>query len=143
MRLWSLHPKYIDQKGLTGLWREALLAQDVLAGKTKGYRNHPQLERFNNYYEPLAAIGSYLYFIYEEGCERGYNFNKYKINEPKQREKIIKVTLKQLEYEFEHLKKKVQGRSFIQFNKLKNITTVDPNPIFEVVEGEIEGWERR
>jgi len=45
MRLWSLHPKYLDSKGLVALWREGLLAKKVLEGGTKGYRNHPQLER--------------------------------------------------------------------------------------------------
>ena len=46
MRLWSVHPKYLDSKGLVALWREALLAKQVLEGGTKGYRNHPQLDRF-------------------------------------------------------------------------------------------------
>lgn len=38
MRLWTLHPKYLDPKGLVALWRETLLAQRVLAGRTRGYR---------------------------------------------------------------------------------------------------------
>jgi hypothetical protein len=46
MRIWSIHPKYLDIKGLVALWREALLAKHVLEGRTKGYRNHPQLDRF-------------------------------------------------------------------------------------------------
>ena len=36
MRLWSLHPRYLDAKGLVALWREGLLAQAVLKGQTKG-----------------------------------------------------------------------------------------------------------
>lgn len=143
MRLWSLHPKYIDDKGLQILWREALLAQKTLAGRDKGHQNHPQLVRFNNYFEPLAAIGAYLFFIHEEGRERGAVFGENKIMHRTQRTEIIRITTKQLEYEFEHLKRSVQGRSFIQYNKLKQITKVEPNPIFEVVEGEIEAWERR
>jgi len=43
MRIWSLHPKYLDSKGMVALWREALLAKQVLLNKTKGYKNHPQL----------------------------------------------------------------------------------------------------
>ncbi|WP_338140756.1 pyrimidine dimer DNA glycosylase/endonuclease V [Candidatus Nitrotoga sp. 1052] len=27
MRLWTLHPCYLDSRGLVALWREALLAQ--------------------------------------------------------------------------------------------------------------------
>lgn len=46
MRIWSLHPQYLDRQGLTAGWREGLLAQKVLTGTTKGYRNHPQLRRF-------------------------------------------------------------------------------------------------
>ncbi|MEN6399799.1 MAG: pyrimidine dimer DNA glycosylase/endonuclease V, partial [Rectinema sp.] len=29
MRLWTLHPQYLDQKGLTAAWREGLLAKKV------------------------------------------------------------------------------------------------------------------
>jgi hypothetical protein len=29
-RIWSLHPKYLDARGLVALWREGLLAQAVL-----------------------------------------------------------------------------------------------------------------
>jgi hypothetical protein len=45
MRLWTLHPRYLDRVGLVALWREALLAQAVLAGRTRGYTRHPQLAR--------------------------------------------------------------------------------------------------
>ena len=41
MRLWSLHPAHLDRQGLIACWREALLAQKVLAGLTTGYRSHP------------------------------------------------------------------------------------------------------
>ena len=30
MRIWSLHPKYLDAKGVVALWRETLLAKNVL-----------------------------------------------------------------------------------------------------------------
>ena len=65
MRLWSLHPKYLDTKGLLALWREGLLAQKVLAGKTKGYKNHPQLDRFKAHGSPRKAIGRYLLDIWK------------------------------------------------------------------------------
>lgn len=32
MRLWSLHPSYLDAVGLVALWREGLLARKVLQG---------------------------------------------------------------------------------------------------------------
>ena len=52
MRLWTLHPRYLDARGLVALWREALLAQKVLRGKTRGYRAHPQLQRFREQADP-------------------------------------------------------------------------------------------
>ena len=66
MRLWSLHPEYLDARGLVALWREALLARKVLSGGTRGYRSHPQLERFNALPDPVAAIDCYLRHIFEE-----------------------------------------------------------------------------
>jgi len=80
MRLWSLHPKYLDSKGLVALWREALLAKNVLEGKTKGYKNHPQLLRFKELNDPVGGINQYLTAVYEEALERGYHFNRSKIS---------------------------------------------------------------
>ena len=37
MRLWSLHPGYLDARGLVALWHEGLLTQKVLGGTTRGY----------------------------------------------------------------------------------------------------------
>lgn len=56
MRLWSIHPQYLDAKGLLALWREALLAKHVLEGSTKGYKNHPQLIRFKETDNPIGFI---------------------------------------------------------------------------------------
>jgi hypothetical protein len=47
MRLWSVHPKYLDARGLVALWREGLLAQAVLRGRTSGYVRHPQLRKIS------------------------------------------------------------------------------------------------
>ena len=79
MRLWSIHPCYLDAKGLVALWREGLLAQNVLIGNTKGYKNHPQLIRFKNTNNPLGAIACYLRDVVDEADKRGYNFNRNKI----------------------------------------------------------------
>jgi len=49
LRLWSIHPKYLDYKGLVAVWREGLLAKRVLMGETKEYRDHPQLLRLKGY----------------------------------------------------------------------------------------------
>src|SRR5690606_1067278 len=79
MRLWSLHPSHLDRAGLVAGWREALLAQAVIAGRTKGYRHHPQLFRFYETTEPLETIGSYLTGIHSEAVARGYNFDASKV----------------------------------------------------------------
>ena len=105
MRLWSIHPKYLDSKGLVALWMESLLAQKVLIGETKGYRNHPQLERFKKHSDPISVISSYLYHVYEEGERRGYHFKKEKISIDIKQIRLIKVSRGQILFEFEHLKK--------------------------------------
>lgn len=140
MRLWTLSPKHLDQKGLVALWRESLLAQKVLMGQTKGYRNHPQLIRFKNHPIPLAAIASYLSFIYDEANTRGYNFQQNKIPAYKTTF-LITVTNEQVLYEWKHLKEKLKIRDIRKYKELLDIDFPELNPLFKVVEGEIEKWE--
>lgn len=93
MRLWSIHSKYLDRIGLIAEWREGLLAQKVLLGKTKGYKNHPQLIRFKNYEDPVLAIGTFLFHVYLEGKRRNFSFDKSKIVKFDEKlEKIIPIT---------------------------------------------------
>lgn len=140
MRLWSLHPKYLDTKGLTACWREGLLARKVLLNQTKGYRNHPQLIRFRNTQDPVAAIDVFLSAVLTEAQSRGYNFDGAKINLNSQSTKI-EVTQGQLDYEFEHLKKKLASRDITVFERLKSVTEITAHPLFTIVDGEIEDWE--
>ena len=79
MRLWIIHPRYLDCKGLVALWREGLLARRVLEGKTKGYRHQPQLKIFKSVEDPIMLIDTYLSYVLEEADFRHYNFNKDKI----------------------------------------------------------------
>ena len=109
MRLWSLHPKYLDPQGLVALWREALLAQAVLRGKTKGYRHHPQLERFTSHRSPRLAINAYLGSIYEEATSRGYDFDRRKIG-PIRAVPRISLPSGQLRHEWQHLLRKLSVR---------------------------------
>ena len=141
MRLWSLHPEYLDPKGLVAVWREGLLAKTVLGGKTKGYTNHPQLLRFKNYNNPIKAIDSYLFWIYKEAQKRGYHFNAEKINE-ELLIAIIPVTTGQLEYEFDHLLKKVYSRNLNFYDRLlDDKNKIICHPVFYCVEGDVEQWE--
>ena len=140
MRLWSLHPKYLDSKGLVALWREALLAKAVLNGKTKGYKNHPQLTRFKSNKNSKALINTYLLHIYKESVSRDYKFNRNKIG-PKFTKSKLNVTNGQIEYELNHLLSKLRKRDQSKYMELLNIKKPDPHPIFIVVEGSIEPWE--
>jgi hypothetical protein len=119
MRLWSIHPEYLDAKGLVALWREALLAQNVLLGNTKGYKSHPQLQLFKNANNPIGAIANYLWSIIDEAERRGYNFNRSKIVNKKTNSRIS-VTSGQVEYEYKHLLGKLNERDPDLYSKLKN-----------------------
>lgn len=141
MRLWSIHPSYLDSKGLVALWREALLAQRVLLGKTKGYKNHPQLLRFKNTNNPTGAIASYLRQVNNEARKRGYKFERTKIINKKSASKIA-VTIGQLEYEFKHLLGKLEKRDKKLHEQLKTQQTIVPHPLFVQVAGGPEEWER-
>lgn len=140
MRLWSIHPKYLDSKGLVALWRESLLAQNVLLGNTKGYKNHPQLIRFKNTTDQSAAIASYLRSIVEEADRRGYNFDRSKIVDKVFKDKIP-VTSGQVRYEFEHLLKKLETRDQDLYQKIKGLTDIELHPLFDMVMGKVESWE--
>lgn len=140
MRLWSLHPKYLDAKGLVALWRETLLAKNVLQGKTKGYTHHPQLRRFKNSVDGLQSINQYLAGIYEEAKKRGYSFDHNKIEwnfTPVQ----IPVNHGQVVYESLHLLKKLKTRDEALYKKINKIDKFITHPIFMIVEGGIEEWE--
>lgn len=140
VRLWTLHPKYLDVKGLVALWREALLAQKVLSGQTKGYKKHPQLERFKASSNPLGAIAGYLQIIAGEADARGYKFNKAKIANKVLASKV-KVTSGQVAYEYQHLLNKLRVRDPERYWVFKSVNIVEVHPLFDVVEGPIESWE--
>jgi hypothetical protein len=140
MRIWSLHPKYLDSKGLVALWRETLLAKNVLEDKTKGYRNHPQLLRFKNSGTALDCINLYLDTIRQEAQERNYNFDKSKVNSYVPDLKLT-VTAGQISYELEHLKRKLLVRDQQKLFEIENIGIIEPHPLFRIIEGDFESWE--
>jgi len=140
MRIWSLHPKYLDTKGLVALWRETLLSKNVLEDKTKGYKNHPQLTRFKNSDNPLQGINQYLEAVYQESVTRGYHFNKDKCNFCHELLNLT-VTRRQIEYELQHLLKKLKTRDIERYHRLLKETNIEPHPLFKIIDGEIEEWE--
>ncbi len=142
MRLWSLHPCYLDARGLIALWREGLLARAVLAGKTIGYRNHPQLARFKAHPTPELAIDAYLWAVVAEAERRGYHFNRAKLG-TRHSCALIPVTEGQLAYEWEHLQRKLHTRDPQRFHQNAMASRILPHPLMDVVPGGIADWERR
>ncbi len=142
MRLWSLHPRYLDAKGLTAVWREALLAQKALSGMIEGYRYHPQLDRFKRQRDPLASIGAYLRGIQEEAHRRGYRFDAGKIASCAAAPRIP-VSRGQLRYELAHLRSKLTSRDPAACRQIEFLTEPEPHPLFCVVNGDVEAWEIR
>ena len=141
MRIWSLHPKYLDSRGLVALWREGLLAQAVLRGKTVGYRHHPQLARFRQCPWPLGAIADYLRAVHEESVERGYNFGKEKISRARLSGTLI-VTSGQIQREWKHLLGKLKVRDPERAIRFDSVKRPRPHPLFRVVGGGAEEWDR-
>ena len=142
MRLWTLHPMYLDTKGLVALWRESLLAQAVLQGNTRGYRQHPQLVRFQHQDSPLAAIATYLEGVYEEAKRRGYRFDASKIG-PTRMEQSICETQGQLLYEWSHLQQKLALRNPTCYQELESLEILQAHPLFRIGPREVQDWERR
>lgn len=141
MRLWSLHPKYLDRQGLLALWREALLAQAVLRGRTRGYTRHPQLERFHAHASPRLAINAYLAAVHAEATSRGYAFDRSKIG-PVRAVEAIAVTRGQLACEWQHLLAKLAVRDPSRFDRLRMESDPHCHPLFRRRPGPVASWER-
>ncbi|HEX5515055.1 MAG TPA: pyrimidine dimer DNA glycosylase/endonuclease V [Gammaproteobacteria bacterium] len=140
MRLWSLHPQCLDSKGLVALWREGLLAQAVLSGKTRGYRHHPQLTRFLQSPAPREYVAAYLRSVHAEAIRRGYRFDAGKIDSDHAVEPLS-VTRGQLDYEWKHLRHKLGVRAPDWLAQLEDVELPEPHPLFQVVPGDIAEWE--
>jgi len=141
MRLWTIHPRYLDPQGLVALWREALLAKAVLRGETRGYKHHPQLARFRAHASPRSAINAYLAAVHAEATARGYDFNRRKIG-PVRRVAPIAATSGQLAYEWQHLMKKLAVRNRPLHARWRRMQRADCHPLFRRVRGPVADWER-
>jgi hypothetical protein len=141
MRLWSLHPRYLDAQGLVALWREALLAQAVLRGDTRGYQAHPQLERFRAQRSALSAIGAYLVGVHSEARARGYSFDRSKITTARAHQPIP-IAAGQLAYEWQHLLRKLSVRDAGLHERWSSVASPECHPLFEMCPGGIAPWER-
>lgn len=142
MRLWTVHPSYLDARGLVAVWREGLLAQKVLAGKTRGYRHHPQLARFQSQAKPLHAIAVFLRGIAKEARRRGYRFDAAKIGPARPLRRIVE-TDGQLLYEWRHLRSKLRVRAPLLHRQYRETLRPDAHPLFRIVSGPVRDWEKR
>jgi len=142
MRIWSLHPKYLDARGLVALWRESLLAQAALRGQTRGYTRHPQLTRFRGAPSPVGSIAEYLRSVHDEATTRGYAFQRTKISRARFAERLS-VTRGQLEFELSHLMGKLRVRAPERYRRLDGSSRdLEAHPLFRVVRGEVADWEK-
>ncbi|MFT4187372.1 MAG: pyrimidine dimer DNA glycosylase/endonuclease V [Aeromicrobium sp.] len=144
MRIWSLHPRYLDRQGLTACWRETLLAQAVLAGRTRGYQNHPQLDRLRAHDDPLGAVAAYLHRIADEADARDYRYDRARVDRPADADPVTStpVTTGQLDLEWRWLRGKLTARSTDVLARWSDVPRPDPHPSFRVIEGPVEPWER-
>jgi hypothetical protein len=141
VRLWTLHPRYLDAQGLVAVWREALLARAVLRGKTRGYRHHPQLARFRTHAAPRRAISAYLAAIHAEALSRGYSFDSRKIG-PMRRVRAISAANGQISHEWRHLMRKLSKRNPALRRQWRDVRVPQCHPLFRRVRGPVEPWER-
>ena len=161
MRLWSLHPRYLDTVGLTAAWREALLAQKVLTGTTRGYRAHPQLERFRAGSalagEAGGAVGrvgdvvlpwpgdrvvAFLHVLADEAAARGHGYDRSRIAGPRAQVEPLPVTDGQVAHEWALLRAKLAARSPAVLERWAGVVVADVHPVFTVVPGAVAPWEK-
>ena len=141
MRLWTVHPRYLDSQGLVTLWREALLAQAVLRGRTRGYRHHPQLDRFRAAAAPRSAINAYLAEVLAEARRRGYAFDARKVGPVRVRSRLA-CNVGQLDYEWRHLMRKLRARSPAVHRRWRGTAAPEAHPLFRLHPGGIEPGDR-
>ena len=141
MRLWTVHPRYLDARGLVALWREGLLARAVLRGRTIGYRHHPQLARFREHRDPWAAIDAYLWHVVDEAQRRGYHFDARKLGTRPARLRM-RETRGQLLVEWRHLRRKLRARAPAAYRLARGVSDPDAHPLFRIVPGHARDWER-
>lgn len=141
MRLWSLDPAQLDRAALVSGWREGLLAQAVLLGRTKGYTRHPQLVRFQQLDEPVVGVATWLLGLADEADRRGYRFDRSRVVPAPDSTLRMTVTEDQLQLEWRHLLAKCEHRSPGWAAGLM-VRSPHAHPIFDVVSGPVADWER-
>lgn len=141
MRLWSVHPAQLDRAALVAGWREGLLAQKVLRGLTKGYTQHPQLERFRALDDPVLGMATWLHGLADSADARGYRFDRTRVVRDADPHLRLPLTDGQLAFEWGHLRAKCLQRSPEWWAKV-GTDGPRPHPLFSVEPGPVAPWER-
>jgi len=89
----------------------------------------------------MKAIADYLAGVWAESERRGFNFDHRKIGSRRGAGRLT-VTRGQLDYESELLCRKLKKRLREKCPELSSLGQVRPHPLFIVVDGEVEEWER-
>lgn len=144
VRIWSVAPSLLDRAALIAGWREGLLAQKVLRGLTRGYRNHPQLERFRDLGDPVLGIATWLHGLADEATARGYTFDRTRVVVPPDPTLSMPLTEGQLGLEWAHLRVKVEARDPLWWSQIEPLQGIEvtAHPLFRVVPGPVACWER-
>jgi hypothetical protein len=139
MRIWTVHPRYLDVKGFVALWRETLLGMETLKKHVKcqhyiPWYKHPQLAPFKAQSDPILYISNYLYLVLEESRRRNYNFDGSKLDAIPYCENLplIKASREVLVHEWLVCLGRYRVRSPKWFEEVKDISPleVDPHPLY-------------
>ena len=114
----------------------------MLLGRTRGYKHHPQLQRFRGAADPVAFIAGYLRVVAEEAASRGYAFDAARIVVTSSPVRPIAETKGQLLYEWEHLGRKLARRSPEWYRDRVTGARPSAHPLFRIVAGGVRDWER-
>lgn len=144
MRIWSLHPKYLDKKELIDSWNDGLRTIGILTRNHQGSIFRPELSRFRSQSEPIIAVEKYLLSIANEAKRRGYMVDIRKLPSiPVVVSHKIPVSSGQIEYEWRQLMHVLAGRSPGFLRRIEYSPSHDINPIFYKRPGhDIETWEK-
>ena len=91
--------------------------------------------------DPLVAIATYLHALADDA--RGYSFDRPRVSRPADEGLRLSVTAGQLDYEWQHLRAKVETRDPEWFEAVVVTARPKPHPLFDVVPGDVEPWEVR